>query len=194
MEKSRSDLAQVRNMICFTPFWKIPNPKILLLGAHPDDIEIGCGGTILRITKETPDAQCHWVVFSGNSQRREEAQKSATSFLKDCNKKKIIIENFRDSFFPFEGSKIKEYFEKLKSEFSPDIILTHYSNDAHQDHRLISDLTWNTFRNQLILEYELPKYDGDIGHPNVFVNLEGKYVTEKIDNICSFFQSQQNKQ
>jgi LmbE family N-acetylglucosaminyl deacetylase len=175
-------------------FWKIPSPKILFLGAHPDDIEIGCGGTILRIIKEAPEAQCRWVVFSGSLDRHEEAVQSARLFLKGAKINEIDIKEFKDSFFPFVGDQIKDCFEKLKSEFSPDFVFTHYSQDAHQDHRLISSLTWNTFRNHLILEYELPKYDGDLGNPNLYVNLDESYVAQKISNVCGVFKTQREKE
>jgi LmbE family N-acetylglucosaminyl deacetylase len=175
-------------------FGENQKPKILCLGAHPDDIEIGCGGTILRLIEEAPDARFYWIVFSGNKKRREEAGQGADFFLKEVKSKKIDVEQFRESYFPFIGGRIKNFFEKLKMEFSPDLIFTHYSNDAHQDHRLISNLTWNTFRNQLILEYEIPKYEGDLGNPNLHVCLTEFQVTQKTSHICRIFQTQKGKQ
>ena len=167
---------------------------ILCLGAHSDDIEIGCGGTILKLIETYPNIICNWVVFSSNSQREGEAYESASRFLKNAKEKNIIIKHFRDGFFPFTGIEIKEYFEELKQDFQPDIVFTHYRNDSHQDHRLISDLTWNTFRNHLILEYEIPKYDGDLGSPNFFVQLDELICHEKINYIIDSFKSQKGKQ
>ena len=163
------------------------------LGSHSDDLEIGCGGTILKLIETYPNIICNWVVFSSTSQREGEAYESASRFLKNAKEKNIIIKHFRDGFFPFTGIEIKECFEELKQDFQPDIVFTHYRNDSHQDHRLISDLTWNTFRNHLILEYEIPKYDGDLGSPNFFVQLDELICHKKINYIIESFKSQQGK-
>jgi len=168
--------------------------RILCLGAHCDDIEIGCGGTILKLIENYKNVILYWVVFSSNEQRAAEASACASMFLKEVQSKKIIIKNFRDGFLPFHGIEVKEWFEQLKQEFSPDIIFTHYRDDRHQDHRLISDLTWNTFRNHLILEYEIPKYDGDLGIPNFFVHLDKAICRRKIQYILDAFATQNNKQ
>jgi LmbE family N-acetylglucosaminyl deacetylase len=167
--------------------------NILCLGAHPDDIEIGCGGTILRLIEGVPGAQFYWAVFSGDEKRGKEACESAKVFLKKVKAKKIDVQDFRESYFPFVGDKIKDYFEKLRKEFSPDIVFTHYRDDAHQDHRVISDLTWNTFRNHFIFEYEVPKYDGDLATPNWYVLLEESHVKRKINNLLEIFQTQRQK-
>jgi LmbE family N-acetylglucosaminyl deacetylase len=171
---------------------KSPRLNVLCLGSHPDDIEIGCGGTILRLV-ERSDVQFYWSVLSGNAKRGKEAWEGANAFLESAKLKKIDIQQFRESYFPFVGAHIKDYFEKLKKEFSPDLILTHYSNDAHQDHRLISDLTWNTFRDHFILEYEVPKYDGDLGTPNFYVHLNEPLVQMKTRLISSIFKTQKEK-
>lgn len=168
--------------------------KVLCLGAHADDIEIGCGRTILKLAAAHPAAEFHWVVFSASPERANEAQQSFERFLGKTRLRKIRISNFRESFFPYSGAPIKNDFEKLNVAFSPDLIFTHHRNDRHQDHRLVSDLTWNTFRDHLILEYEIPKYDGDLGSPNLFVELDQATVRRKINYILAGFRSQKSKQ
>jgi LmbE family N-acetylglucosaminyl deacetylase len=174
-------------------FDKITPLKILCLGAHCDDIEIGAGGTLLKIFEEYKIEQVAWIVFSSNEIRKHEAQKSAEHFLTVVENKEIIINSYRDGFFPYIGAEIKEYFEGLKKEISPDLIFTHYGNDRHQDHRLISELTWNTWRNNLILEYEIPKYDGDLGTPNFYVKLEEKHIEKRNQILIESFTSQNSK-
>lgn len=167
--------------------------KILALGAHADDIEIGCGGTILRLLEENPATEVYWVVLGATGQRKTEAVESANLFLENAQRKEIVIKEFRDSYFPYVGAQIKEFFEELKRKYLPDLVLTHYRGDLHQDHRLVSELTWNTFRNHLILEYEIVKYDGDIGVPNFFVHLPESIVRKKIQTILGSFKSQREK-
>ncbi|NJM90511.1 MAG: PIG-L family deacetylase [Hydrococcus sp. RU_2_2] len=167
--------------------------KILCLGAHCDDIEIGCGGTILKLIESHPNTVFYWVVFSSNEQRAKEAIKSANIFLQGAKVENIVIKEFRNSYFPFVGTEIKEYFEQLKQDFDPDIVFTHYRQDLHQDHRLISDLTWNSFRNHLILEYEIFKYDGDLGNPNFFVHLDEQKCHQKVKYLLDAFESESNK-
>ena len=168
--------------------------KVLCLGAHCDDIEIGCGGSILKLIDSRKEIDVWWVVFSSDNVRGKEARNSANDFLRSAKRKNIEIKNFRNSFFPFQGADIKEYFEQLKQDFHPDLVFTHYRKDLHQDHRLISDLTWNTFRNHLILEYEIPKYDGDLGSPNFFVHLDEVLCRDKTDKILKYFKSQNDKE
>jgi len=167
--------------------------RLLCLGAHCDDIEIGCGGTILKLIATGRRAEVYWVVFSSDEQRKAEALKSAHTFLENVPVTKVVIHALRDGFFPYHSAELKEGFEQLKTEFSPDMILTHYRHDLHQDHRLVSELTWNTFRNHLILEYEIPKYDGDFGSPNLFVLLDESLCCRKIDYILDAFYSQRDK-
>src|SRR5712692_2151120 len=166
--------------------------KILCLGSHSDDIEIGCGGTILWLLAGQQEIEVAWVVFGSSNKRDQEARDSAARFLIQAKNKNVIVKNFRDGFFPFEGAQIKNYFEELKS-VSPDLIFTHNRKDAHQDHRLIAELTWNTFRNHLILEYEIPKYDGDLGQPNFFVPLEQNNYQKKIRYLTEAFETQRAK-
>jgi len=170
-----------------------PPRRILCLGAHCDDIEIGCGGTILRLLREDPEREIYWQVFSSNPTRKREAIKGARLFLGTAKSKKVAVRNYRDSFFPTLHPRIKTEFEKLKKEFVPDLVLTHYRHDLHQDHRVICELTWNTFRNHLILEYEIPKYDGDLGQPNFFVPLEQEIYQKKVRYIMDAFETQHAK-
>jgi LmbE family N-acetylglucosaminyl deacetylase len=166
--------------------------KILCLGSHSDDIEIGCGGALLRLLSGSRPLDVTWVVFSSNSVRAHEARNSAALFLRQARHKEIIVKEFRDGFFPFDGAQIKDLFESLKP-VSPDLIFTHNRKDAHQDHRVIAELTWNTFRNHLVLEYEIPKYDGDLGQPNVFVPLDAEACRNKVRFLMEAFQSQRDK-
>lgn len=178
-------------MLQLTPSQLKSGLRILCLGAHSDDIEIGCGGTILKIAESGVEVQ--WVVFSADKTRKQEALRSANLFLKGVGRKKVVVKNFRESFFPHQGAHIKDFFEELKREYAPDIIFTHYRHDLHQDHRTIGDLTWNTFRNHLVLEYEVPKYDGDLGTPNLFVCLNQALCDQKISHILTSFRTQATK-
>jgi len=170
-----------------------PLQRILCLGAHCDDIEIGCGGTLLKLAATYPSLHVDWVVFSSTPARAQEATASAQHFLEALPNNTVRIFAFRDGFFPYAGAAIKEEFEGLKASCQPDLIFTHYREDRHQDHRLLNELTWNTFRDHLILEYEIPKYDGDLGQPNFFVHLEEVYCQRKIAYLLRHFQSQANK-
>ena len=167
--------------------------QILALGCHSDDIEIGCGGAILRLAVEHPDCVFHWVVFSAIGVRAAEARHAAAQFVDPLRLKGPILKTFADGFMPFVGADIKTVFEDLKQAVSPDLIFTHNRRDAHQDHRLISELTWNTFRNHLILEYEIPKYDGDMGQPSVFLPISLEMCEKKVRLIMDTFRSQCDK-
>jgi LmbE family N-acetylglucosaminyl deacetylase len=167
--------------------------QILCLGSHADDIEIGCGGTILKLAREYPGCEFHWVVFSAIGPREGEARHAAAKFVEPARLKGPTLKSFEDGFMPYVGSEIKKEFEALKQTVSPDLIFTHNRKDAHQDHRLISELTWNTFRNHLILEYEIPKYDGDMGQPNVYVTLTPEQCETKVQSIMESFPSQHGK-
>jgi LmbE family N-acetylglucosaminyl deacetylase len=164
--------------------------NLLCLGAHADDIEIGCGGTVLRLANEMPDLVVRWIVYSGAGPRGAEARDSAAAFLENVSEKQIEVLSFRDGYFPFQGADIKNYFEALKRDFNPSLVLTHSRGDAHQDHRLVAELTHNTFRDHLVLEYEIPKYDGDLGNPCLFVPLTEAQMRRKVDHITRYFLSQ----
>ena len=166
--------------------------RLLALGAHPDDIEIGCGGTLLRLAGQR-ELEVLWVVFCSTPQRAEEARASAARFLQGVASSRIIVGGHRDGYLPYEGGAIKDEFEDLKGMFRPDVVLTHFRDDRHQDHRLVSELTWNTWRDHLILEYEIPKYDGDFGAPNLFVPLPPTVLERKIEHLLASFPSQTSK-
>jgi LmbE family N-acetylglucosaminyl deacetylase len=166
---------------------------ILCLGAHSDDIEIGCGGTILHLLSAYAPIRVVWVVFSAEGVREREARSSAARFLAEADSHRVVTYNFRDGFFPFEGAKIKETFEEVVRNVAPDMIFTPSRDDRHQDHRLISDVTWQTFRDHLILEYEVPKYDGDLGRPNCYVPLSASHCQGKIAHLMDVFGSQRGK-
>jgi LmbE family N-acetylglucosaminyl deacetylase len=169
------------------------NYRILCLGSHCDDIEIGCGGTILHLLAEHSNATVFWVVLSSTEARADEAQLSAAAFLEKAGCKEVMIKTFKDGFLPYQGAEVKSFFEELKQKISPDLIFTHYRHDLHQDHRLACELTWNTWRDHLILEYEIPKYDGDFGTPNCFVELKESLCRDKVRAIVSSFASQREK-
>lgn len=180
-------------MMNFPFIIKKPGYKILCVGAHGDDIEIGCGGTLLNLIETCQIDFVKWVVFACNEERKQEAMVSANAFLKNVKEKDIRIFDYRDAFLNYSGLEIKEKFESFKNEIDPDLIFTHYRDDRHQDHRILSDFTWNTFRRHLILEYEIPKFDGDLGVPNFFIRLTAKQAHQKIQIILDSFKSQASK-
>jgi LmbE family N-acetylglucosaminyl deacetylase len=167
--------------------------RLLCLGAHADDIEIGCGGTLLRLLAEHPGSEVDWVVFSAAGERRGEAEASAAAFLAAAGARRIRLHGFRDGFFPWEGAAIKEEFERLKAATDPMLVLTHWKGDAHQDHRTLAELAWNTWRRHLVLEYEIPKMEGDLGNPALFVPLGEAEVARKIELLMRHFGSQRSK-
>ena len=166
----------------------------LFLGAHCDDIEIGCGATVLRLAEEYPEAAFHWVVFSSDERRAAETRRAAAMLLPKGRESKLVIKEFRNAFFPYIGIELKEYFEELKRSVVPDAIFTHHRRDLHQDHRTLAELTWNSFRSHLILEYEIPKYDGDLGHPNMFVPVTKAMMERKIETLMACYATQANHQ
>jgi LmbE family N-acetylglucosaminyl deacetylase len=167
--------------------------SILCLGAHCDDIEIGCGGTILKVLDGRADVRVDWIVFSADDERAAEARAGAEAFLSGVTTANVRIERFRGRYFPFAGAEIKEYFDALGADLSPDIVFTHLVDDLHQDHRLLAELAYNTFRNHLVLEYEIPKYDGDLARLNTYVHLDERQCEQKIETISRIYASQRDK-
>jgi LmbE family N-acetylglucosaminyl deacetylase len=166
---------------------------VLCLGAHSDDIEIGAGATLLTLLARGVRLEVRWCVLSGAEERSHEAKASAGDFLSAAASAHVEVMAFRDGFFPQQGEAIKSWFERLKTNVNPDLILTHHRDDAHQDHREVSRLTWNTFRDHCILEYEIPKWDGDLGQPNVFVPLAADILERKIEFLLAHFGTQRSK-
>jgi LmbE family N-acetylglucosaminyl deacetylase len=168
--------------------------RVLAIGCHPDDIEIGCGGTILDLAEQRPDLEVTWLVLSADGVRAAEARASALGFLEGlASRPQVFVESFRDGFLPYDGAAVKERFEQLKNDVSPDVIFTHVGTDRHQDHRLACELTWNTFRDHLILEYEVPKWDADLTAPNVYVPLSETIVRRKVELLLEQFPSQRER-
>jgi LmbE family N-acetylglucosaminyl deacetylase len=178
---------------------EIPRPRkgplrILCLGAHSDDIEIGCGGTLLHLIETHAPVELDWVVFSGSVARAREARRSARQLAKGARQLRVATHGFRDGFFPSQTVRIKEEFERIKRRTAPDLVFAPWRGDAHQDHRTVAELAWNTFRDHLILEYEIAKYDGDLGSPNLYVPLAEKTCRQKTDHILAAFPSQAGNQ
>jgi len=168
--------------------------NLLCIGAHPDDIELGAGATIMRLIDNNPSISIRWVVMTGaDTDRAEEARSSAAMFTSGAHSTDIEIFGFRDAYLPWEGDKVKQVFEDLKKDFSPDLIFTHHNDDRHQDHGLLSELTWNTWRDHVILEYEILKWDGDLGRPNVFIQIPEDLARRKVDQIIDAYPSQRSR-
>jgi LmbE family N-acetylglucosaminyl deacetylase len=167
--------------------------KLVCIGAHSDDLEIGCGGTILRWLAEYEDVDVVWVVASAQGERLKEAKASANSLLRRASSVRAVFGDFRDAYFPNEFARLKAFLADARTLVEPDIVLSHHLDDRHQDHRLVAELTWQLWRNHVVLEYEIPKYDADLGHPNVFVPLEAKTVGRKLRHLQTHFRSQHGK-
>ncbi|HXJ53452.1 MAG TPA: PIG-L deacetylase family protein [Burkholderiales bacterium] len=167
-------------------------PTILYLGAHCDDIEIGCGGTVMQLARRYPKARFVWVTLSSDAERAAETRAAAERLLHGAREYDVHVEEFRGSYFPSCFAELKDYFEGLKA-LKPDVVFTHFRNDLHQDHRVTNELTWNAFRNHLVLEYEIPKFDGDLGVPNVFIPLTRAELRRKCDVVTECFPSQASK-
>lgn len=167
--------------------------RILCLGAHGDDIEIGCGGTLLRLLRDRPGSSVRWVVFSADDVREAEVRASATDFLAGADAFDVTVHRFRENYFPHVGAEVKDAVAQLVSAEAPDIVFSHRRDDEHQDHRAIAGFTWNTFRDHLIAEYEIPKYEGDLGHPNAYVALDSKLADHKVELLMRHYGSQHDK-
>ena len=167
--------------------------QVLALGSHADDIEIGCGASLLSLVRGRPDVEVTWVVLGAEGVREREARASAGAFIGGADRSNVVVQGFRDGFFPYVGAEVKDVFEDLKGRLEPDVIFTHTRHDLHQDHRLVCELTWNTWRDHLILEYEIPKYDGDLGTPNLFVPISQELAREKVKLLHDLFESQSTK-
>lgn len=168
-------------------------PRLLFIGAHCDDIEIGCGGTVMELLRQYPGAEVHWVVLSSGPERAAEAREAAGLMLEGVKNANVVVKDFRGAYFPSEAPAIKDYFEELKA-LQPDVVFCHAREELHQDHRVVGELAWNTFRNHVILEYEIPKYDGGLGSPSVFVPLAADTVRRKVDVLMQVFKTQHSKQ
>ena len=164
--------------------------RILCLGAHSDDIEIGCGGTLLRLLGERAGSSVHWVVLSATPEREREANASAADFLAEARSSTVVVKTFPESFFPSAWADIKNSFEEIKRAANPDVVLCHHRKDFHQDHRVVAELAWNTFRDHVILEYEIPKYEGDLATPNLYVPISRLVADRKVDLLLRHFASQ----
>lgn len=167
--------------------------RILCLGAHSDDIEIGCGGTILRMLREHPGSSVRWVVFSADDRRESEARASAADFLREAAETDVTVHRFDENFFPASWAEIKRAVADLRAGPAPDLVLTHCREDLHQDHRILAELTWNTFREHTVIEYEIPKYEGDLGRPNLFVPLDATTAERKVELLMRHFASQSHR-
>jgi len=167
--------------------------EVLCLGAHADDIEIGCAGTLLTWLAQCPELRITWVVWSASGARRDEAQRSAEAILSNCKHKEIYVESFRDAYFPSDWGDIKERMGQIAASSDAEVVFTHRLEDRHQDHRVIGELTWNAFRDQMVLEYEIPKYEGDLSPPNFYVPLAEEVAERKIKLLHKFFPTQTTK-
>jgi LmbE family N-acetylglucosaminyl deacetylase len=166
---------------------------LLCLGAHSDDIEIGCGGAVLRWLAEVPEVHVTWVVLSAPGERADEARRSAQALLKGAASVEVVIGDFTDAHFPSETARLKAFLSDIARRTPADVVLTHRLEDRHQDHRTVGELTWQTWRDHLVLEYEIPKYEGDLGQPNVYVPLPTEIAQRKVQHLMAHFGTQRSK-
>jgi LmbE family N-acetylglucosaminyl deacetylase len=167
--------------------------RLLCIGAHSDDLEIGCGATVMTWLANRRSTEVTWVVLSAEGARAAEARRSARALLARARAPQIVIAAFRDGYLPGQYAEVKDLFEHLKNEPAPDVVLTHWLQDRHQDHRLAAELTWNTWRNHLVLEYEVPKYEGDLAPPNAYVPVSAAVARRKVNHLRRYFSSQKKK-
>ena len=168
--------------------------NILCIGAHSDDIEIGCAATLLRLLADGYRLRVTWAVLSAVGERADEARSSAEALLSTrADAVQLDLGAFRDSYFPADFEALKGHFVRLRERANPDVVFTHAMSDGHQDHRLVAELTWQTWRNHLVLEYEVPKYEDDLARPNVFVPVSRAVAQAKVDHLLSHFGSQRSK-
>lgn len=167
--------------------------RVLCIGAHSDDLEIGCAGTLLSLFKIMPGMEVTWVVLSAKAERAHEARRSALALLRGASRSQIVLGSFRDGFLPAQYAEVKEQFENLKRSEDPDLIFSHHLRDRHQDHRIAAELTWNTWRDHLIFEYEIPKYEGDLEQPNTYVPLAASIAKRKAAHVGRHFASQRKR-
>jgi LmbE family N-acetylglucosaminyl deacetylase len=167
--------------------------RLLCIGAHSDDMEIGCGGTVLTWLANMPAIEVTWVILSAEGARASEARSSARALLRRAVAQEVVIADFRDGFLPAQYADVKSFFEDLKGKVDPDVVLTHWLQDRHQDHRFAAELTWNTWRNHLVLEYEIAKYEGDLGQPNAYMPIPASLARRKVSHLGRYFSSQRSK-
>ena len=167
--------------------------RALFIGAHSDDIEIGCGGTVRALVERPGGLIAHWLVLSGSPERAGEARRAAADLLEGCVEATVDVQDFRESYFPYVGAELKDHIQRTAAGFSPDVVFTHTRDDRHQDHREVSNLTWNAFRDHLVLEYEIPKWDGDLATPNAYVPLTPDQADRKVGAIMGHFATQRSK-
>jgi LmbE family N-acetylglucosaminyl deacetylase len=167
--------------------------RVLCLGAHSDDIEIGCGGTVMQWLRDGAALDVTWVVCSAPDTRRTEATRSAQALLRGAARRRIVIGDLEDSHFPSQMRELKAFCRQIRDEDKADVVFTHHVDDLHQDHRALAEVTWQTWRDHLVLEYEIPKFEGDLGRPNAFVPLEGSVARRKVDHLMRHFGTQRSK-
>jgi len=167
--------------------------RILCVGAHCDDIEIGCGATLRMLQRRKEGLIIDWVVLSGAEERRQETQRAMRLLVRSSRRGELRFGDFPDGRFPAAYTEIKSFCELLKRRSRPDLILCHERDDRHQDHRVVNEMIWNTFRDHVVLEYEVPKWDGGLGQPNVYVPLDAKDAGAKVDALLKSYPTQAGK-